>query len=398
MATLSVSLSKASSFKPDLVDTKENLTLSVSEASKAEKPTAAFEGPKSLFGKAMYVASRPAAIACFYRYYFPKIALRMSSLQNAPEQCRAFLKDIGGTSEKIRTPDGAVLDAMHFDPQKFQEYQQAAFEKWKRLFAAKECSAAAKYLEVNLEAEDLTSLVRLPSTIAKADTEDTVGVVVCQGSGMCYEFDVQGAIMHLLRGKHVVMFNYGGILQSSGSPGWKETCHHAKAATEWTRDKLKCRENQLVVHGKSLGTGPAVWTGTELNVDVIIDRGIAEMTTAATRYLPCCVRPFVKYTVQNFYRYPNAELIPNIKGRVLIIQAENDGVVDASHPERNFQALAASKLKEDSRDSAKVAAFAQKFWIKAPGGHSSKSGGDKEFSWYVDGETHKQLNAFFVKS
>jgi hypothetical protein len=376
--------------KVDFGDVKRSTPLLASQTSDA----LSFEIPTTCFSRAMYWLSRPIALLSFYTMRYPCL-LRCRSLQNSPMHCRELMRDIGGETISITLKKGTVIDGMYFSPERFQKSQESAYKKWSQLFAQPAYQKTATILEIDHDGEDLRTLLGLPGTIEPTGSDDILGVVYCQGAGNIYEFNPQDAVMHLLRGKHVMMFNYSGIMQSKGTPGWEQTCRDAQAVTERFMEKLKCGPEEVVIFGKSMGSGPATWTAVKIpGVDLVYDRGICEMPHVVKKQASCCVRPLAVYAATNFYRYPNESLLPFIQGRVLFMQAVHDNLVDSSHVERLFKVFVAAKL--NTTDPEKIDAFAKKFWIKAAGGHSSGDNG--EFSWYRDPATQKQLNAFFIKS
>jgi hypothetical protein len=353
--------------------------------------------PTNCFSKALYWITRPFALCSFYPLTCPCL-LRCKCWSHTPKQSRELLADLGGESVQIKTDSGDILDAVYFDPVKYAENHPKAFAKWKEQFATHEYTALAELLEIDLDGKDFASLMGLPSTIKETGESGHLGVVLSQGAGQIYEFDPQGAIMYLMRKKHVLIFNYGGIMErGKGTPGWKSTCDNTVFATKWMKEKLKCENTQLLVHGKSMGTGPAVWTGTQVEgADVVIDRGFSSMPEVAETRVCCCCRPAARSMTHRFYRYPNNDFVPHIKGRVLIMQAKSDTLIPASHAPKLLNTLTASKLGHNASPE-EVEAFKKAHFIEAFGSHSSKSGGDKEYAWYRDADTHAQLDRFLDK-
>ncbi len=356
-------------------------------------PTLNFQGPSSCFTRTIYWLTRPAMLLGLYPLHYPSLLrLPFVALAQTPAQSHELMRDIGGERIFITTQAGTRLSAFYFDPREFQSKQEAAFKKWKARFDEPAYAKLAEVLEINREGTTLQHLLRLPDEVKPLKT-DVRGVVIAQGAGQTFAFDPQGALMFLLRGMHAVLFDYSGIMQSSGSPGWGATCHDMRDACLWLKQRLSCENQHLIALGKSMGSGPAVWTGTQLpGIHVVIDRGIANLPHVIKQNYRC-LSPLGCYVADKFYRYPNTDLLPYVKGEVLIMQAVEDELIDASNADMLFQALVISKLPTESDDRAREV-FKQKHWIKAAGSHSSIAGGDKTYSWYCHGQTQVSLSAF----
>ncbi len=355
-------------------------------------PTVDFRKPSSLFGQAMYQLTRPAALFFLYRLHFPAF-LRCVSLQEVPRQSHEFMADLGGERISIITQAGTRLSAVYFNPDKFLANQEGTFKKWKERFGEAAYAKLAHTLEVDLKGNTLQELLGIPKEVAPLKT-DVRGVVATQGAGQAFEFDPTGAVMFLLRGQHVLLFNYSGIMESSGSPGWEATCHDTRDACLWLKQRLDCENHHLLAHGKSMGSGPVIWTGTQLpGLHVVIDRPVASLGYALRKGCPCGLGQVGGAIADSFYRYPNAQLLPHVKGQVLIIQATEDKIVHASNAQLLFQALVSSKLKS-SAGPEQLEALKRRCWLEAPGGHSSISGGDETHSWYRYTEPQTALSSF----
>lgn len=376
--------------------------LSVVEGERSDEEHALISGPQevanSLKGKLVYVISRPIAIACFYPLTIPSL-LHLKGHASSIVSCRELLVDFGGESVQIRSTEGAVLDGMFFDPSIFQERQHAAFEKWSSRFTQPDFARLAALLEVESRADALGSLMGLPPEVQPIGESEIKGVVCTLGAGSVYEFNPQAALMQLLRGRFVLLFNYRGIMNSQGTPDGRATCIDGLYATEWFKQRLRYENHEVCVLGTSMGSGAAVYTAAQLpGTDLIIDRGFCRMDELFRTRIPCILSPLkslTSFAIETFYRYPNEDLLPSVQGRVLIIEAVNDQLIPSSHPERLFTILVRSKIPHADREE--IDTFAEQFWIKAPGSHSSIAGGDEEYSWYRDGNTHQRLSRFLTK-
>ncbi|MBX3719158.1 MAG: hypothetical protein KF898_05880 [Parachlamydiales bacterium] len=360
--------------------------------------TGSYEEMNSLKGKFVYAITRPIAIACFYPLTFPSL-LNLKGLAGSVSSCRELLQDFGGESVRIRSTDGAELDGMFFDPLIFHERRQTAFDKWKILFGQPDFARLATLLEVELEGASLGPLMGLPSEFQSIEESEIKGVVCTLGAGSIYEFNPQAALMQLLRGRFALLFNYRGVMQSSGVPDGRATCIDGLYATNWFKERLRCENHEVCVMGTSMGSGAAIYTAAKLpGADLIIDRGFCRMNEVFETRIPCLLSPLkslTSFAIETFYRYPNEDLLPTVQGRVLIIEAVNDQLIPSSHAERLFHILVRSKIPH--AENEEIEAFASQYWIRAPGSHSSIAGGDTEYSWYRDPNTQARLSQFLTK-
>jgi len=345
----------------------------------------------------VYWLTRPVALLALYAPAF-KSLYSLAKVNRALEYAREFLSDIGGHHVFIKTRDGAQISAMHFDPKRFKACEEGAFLKWQPRFEAAEDGQLVKvagWYELHPEGRNLRELMRLPPEVEVENLGDKRGVVQCLGRGCLYEGNPQAAMTYLYRGKHVLLFNYRGMGLSEGTPGYHETCEDGLSACEWMSETLGCGSRSLVVQGFSMGSGPAVHAASRMkDLDLIIDRGFSRLSAVKVHGF---VAPMFRYMAENFYPYPNEDLLPRVTGRVLIIQAEEDLLIDDSHARRLFQVLVQSRLGHGASEET-VAAFREKSWVVVSGGHNSKGCGDRNYAWYAHGPSQSKVTRFLASS
>jgi len=123
------------------------------------------------------------------------------------------------------------------------------------------------------------------------------------------------------KGYGILVYDYPGYGLSEGSPSEKGCYANIQAAWTYLTETLNISENQIIIVGQSVGSGPSVW--------------LAEKTKPAGLAL---ISPFksinrVPFGI-NFFpydRFPNNNRISNVHAPLLIIHGDKDTVIKQSH-------------------------------------------------------------------
>lgn len=127
----------------------------------------------------------------------------------------------------------------------------------------------------------------------------------------------------------VLGYDYSGYGLSDGSrPSERGTYRDIEAAYRHLIDNLGYRPEDIVVYGRSIGSGPSVWLASRYPVGGLI---LESPMTSIFRV----VLPFPLFPID---RYPNLQRIPDVNAPVLIMQGRDDEVI----PFRHGQALYAA--------------------------------------------------------
>ncbi|KAM3132690.1 hypothetical protein pb186bvf_015235 [Paramecium bursaria] len=102
---------------------------------------------------------------------------------------------------------------------------------------------------------------------------------------------------------------------------------------EYVRRKYDLEENDIVVFGRSLGSGPACFLGTQRRCKAIILMSAYTSIQAAAKDKISVLSFFVKD------RFPNANRAKNIMCPVLLIHGRDDKLISPSHSEKIFDNL-----------------------------------------------------------
>jgi len=125
------------------------------------------------------------------------------------------------------------------------------------------------------------------------------------------------------RGYAVVAYDYPGYGLSSGTPSEAAIYASARAVRSFLREELKIPAGRTLIHGRSLGGGPAVQMAREETpAGLILESAFASVFRVVTRWrlLP-------------FDRFENESKLPDVKCPVLVMHGEADEVIPFRHGE-----------------------------------------------------------------
>lgn len=357
----------------------------------------AFYEPTSLSEKIIYHATRATTLTWIHPATSPTL-LSLTGFNRLKDMGRDLLKDCGGESVQIITSEGAIVDGMYFNPEIFRKKETAVFKKWKQLLLQPKNYKLSQVLEVNLKSNSLPSFFSFPREVkplVKA-RKRPIGVLCLPASGLVFELDPKFILTFLLRGFHVLAINYRGVIPGDGVPNWKGTSLDAKNATLWLKRHIGVPFEDIMICGKSLGSGPAVYAAVECpKTNLILDRAFARMSSVCDYSLPRLFKflftPFAKSLIEKYYRYPNEDWIQKVSGKILIMEAKDDKYM-SGEAERLFQALSRGKSEEEKK------AMKDSIWIQVAGGHYGQYWGDPIPSWYSDEKSQAKLDRFLKQT
>ncbi|THU46154.1 hypothetical protein C4D60_Mb09t01960 [Musa balbisiana] len=144
--------------------------------------------------------------------------------------------------------------------------------------------------------------------------------------GQMYELFLELSI-HLR--VNLLGYDYSGYGQSSGKPSEQNTYADIEAAYKCLIEQYGAKEEEIILYGQSVGSGPTVELATRL-----------PRLRAIVLHSPILSGLRVMYPVKRTYWfdiYKNIDKIPLVKCPVLIIHGTSDEVVDCSHGKKLWE-------------------------------------------------------------
>ncbi len=136
------------------------------------------------------------------------------------------------------------------------------------------------------------------------------------------------------QGFSIFAYDYHGYGRSEGRPSEANTYLDIKAAFNYLTQVLHIPENQIILHGRSLGTGPTLEIATKERVAGIILE--SPMLTAFQIVTAIPLFPLDKYR--------NSQKIKNVHVPVLFIHGTKDEVIPFWHGKRLYEMANAPKI------------------------------------------------------
>lgn len=134
-------------------------------------------------------------------------------------------------------------------------------------------------------------------------------------------------------GFNVFAYDYRGYGTSDGQPSEHNAYQDAKKAYTYLTQQLDVKPNRLIVHGRSLGGGSAVYLATQYPVAGVV----LESTFTST------FRVVVPIPVLPFDKFANLQRLQQVKAPVLVMHGELDQVIPIDHGRRLYEAASGPK-------------------------------------------------------
>ncbi len=302
-----------------------------------------------------------------------------------------LLSDLGGISILLETEDHDTLEAFYFDPKEFRAKQTSAYKKWRSILKSPRNCRLSEMFESEFSGGTMLSLISLPNSLHQLPNakKRPMGILILPEYGLSFQLDPKIIVNYLARGMHVFAINYRG---HDKIPEWEMTCQDAQLAFNWLKAHLKCPGKDLIIYGKSFGTGPAIYLGTQQSgVTLILERPFARMSDLCEYHqkgpIASLASPFAKSFVEKYFRYPNEDWITKVQGKVLFLESVDDDAIKG-HTQRLIKALTLNLSEKERRE------FEEKFWIKLRGSHFGRFWGDPCSSWYGSEMNQNKLTRF----
>lgn len=309
----------------------------------------------------------------------------MNKIENARNQ----LLLIGGQSVRIETPDADKIDGMYLSAFNFKNNLEKYFnviEKddeggtVRQVFRLKPEFCEIKKdsigsMKPNKEAKDYMNNLKklgvgfwpnnphnpgsfsidlIPQNTPMLQREGShPTVLIAPAAGMSYAAYKKLAIAYLFNGISVMLIDFRGYGKSEGSPTEIKTKLDLDAAYQYLQTQHGIKNEHLIVHGHSLGAGPACdLAARRSGVSLIIDRSFAQYKDVAEKFnfgiffnligdsfsikykllsivlkLVTKIKNLVVRVIPSIVNYNNAENISKVKGHLAIVMATRDRLI-----------------------------------------------------------------------
>ena len=134
-------------------------------------------------------------------------------------------------------------------------------------------------------------------------------------------------------GFNVFGYDYRGYGRSEGKPNEKGLYRDIDAAYKHLVEKLKVRPEQIIVLGRSLGSGPSTWLASRQPVGGVVFE--SAFTSAFRVVIPFPLFPFDQF--------PNLKWLPQVRCPILVIHGTSDTIISMKHGKRLYEAYQGPK-------------------------------------------------------
>ena len=136
-------------------------------------------------------------------------------------------------------------------------------------------------------------------------------------------------------GYAVLLIDYQGYGKSEGTPSEKNLYRDGKASLEWLSKEKKVTPEEIVLFGKSLGSGVAVELATQNSFKgLILESPFTSIASVAGSHFPYKLFPVSLLLID---RFDNAAKIHSVDSPLLITHGAEDKIVDKKEGEKLFK-------------------------------------------------------------
>lgn len=167
---------------------------------------------------------------------------------------------------------------------------------------------------------------------APANAADPWTVLYCHGNAGDIGDRLDSLLTFHELGLNVLLFDYRGYGASTGKPSEQGTYADALASWRWLMDRRGIAPGRVVVLGRSLGGGVALWLALEVKPGALLMESaftsVGDMGAAMFPYLP--VRQLSRF------HYDNLARIADLRVPVMIAHSPDDRTIPFTHGQRLF--------------------------------------------------------------
>lgn len=147
----------------------------------------------------------------------------------------------------------------------------------------------------------------------------------------------------VLLGLNVLVIDYRGYGESTGTPSEQGMYDDAEAAWRYLRDTRHVDAQEIVIYGHSLGGAVASWLAAKHTPGaLIVEAAFTSMAESAADHYPWLP---VRWMLR--YRYDTLESLRKVHCPVLVIHSMDDEVIGYTHGLRLYEAVTGPKAMLD---------------------------------------------------
>lgn len=132
----------------------------------------------------------------------------------------------------------------------------------------------------------------------------------------------------------ILAYDYGGYGLSEGKPSEQSTYYDIEAAYQYLTEHAHIDPSRIIIHGRSVGSGPSVW--------------LAERYPAAGLILESpfvsVYRVMTRWPIIPFDKYNNLARIENVRCPLLVIHGDSDKEINIRHGQKLYEAAHEPKM------------------------------------------------------
>jgi fermentation-respiration switch protein FrsA (DUF1100 family) len=140
--------------------------------------------------------------------------------------------------------------------------------------------------------------------------------------------------MYHARGFSVMTYDYRGYGTSEGSPSERKTYRDVEAAYDYLVDELSVPASNIIIHGKSVGSGMAVHLAANREAGGLIIESAFVTAFRVRTHVP----------IVPFDEFANIKKIADVECPILFIHGKQDRTVPFWHGEKLFEKATAPKM------------------------------------------------------
>jgi fermentation-respiration switch protein FrsA (DUF1100 family) len=191
------------------------------------------------------------------------------------------------------------------------------------------------YEDVFLETNDR---IKIHGWLIKAESARGV-LLFCHGNAGNISHRIESIQFFNQLSLDVLIFDYRGFGKSEGSPDEQGTYLDAAAAWNYLIETKGYHPDQIIIFGRSLGSGIAAWLAGEKHSKTVI----LESSFTSLPDLGAKVYPLFPVRLLSRYKYDTLKNLQHITCPILFVHSKNDEIIPYSLGYENFQNAAEPK-------------------------------------------------------